>query len=232
MTGAPTPSPSSPDATRWTVVRDAAAGVPAAREEFARRYAPVVRSYLGARWRGAAAASDVDDAAQEVFVDCFRADGALDRALAARPARFRAFLYGVTRMTARRFERDRAARRLVAADGQSAVLDAAPSPAESLSRVFDRAWAGALLRRAAQRQEALAAGDEPALRRVALLRLRFREGRPVRDIAELWSVDAAWLHHQLATARDEFRRALADVVREEIGPEGVEAECARLVGHF
>lgn len=42
----------SSDSTRWTLIRDAAEGVPAARDEFARRYESVIRAYLGARWRG------------------------------------------------------------------------------------------------------------------------------------------------------------------------------------
>ena len=42
----------SADSTRWTVVRDAARGCAASRAEFARRYEPVIRAYLGARWRG------------------------------------------------------------------------------------------------------------------------------------------------------------------------------------
>jgi RNA polymerase sigma-70 factor (ECF subfamily) len=218
--------------TSWHLVRAAAEGRADTRDEFVRRYAAVVRAYLSARWRGSTLAAEVDDAAQDVFVDCFRRDGALGRASAARPARFRAFLYGVTRMTARRYERDRATRRRVVVDADSAALGAAPSPMESLSRVFDRAWAGSLLRRAARLQEETAGADESARRRVELLRLRFRDGRPIRDIAELWGVETAWLHHQYATARDEFRRALLDVVREEVGAERADRECARLVEHF
>ena len=218
--------------TSWHLVRAAADGRADARSEFVRRYAAIVRAYLSARWRGSPLAAEIDDAAQDVFVDCFRRDGALGRARTARPARFRAFLYGVTRMTARRYERDRAARRRVVVDAESGALESAPSPTESLSRVFDRAWAGSLLRRAAQRQERTAGADESARRRVELLRLRFREGRPIRDVAELWGVEPDWLHHQYATARDEFRRALEDVVRDEVGAERAVRECARLVEHF
>ena len=217
--------------TSWRVVASAAEGDDSGRARFVDRYGPVVRAYFGARWRGSPLAADVDDAAQEVFLDCFRRNGVLARTRSARPVRFRAFLYGVARMTARRIERDRAVRRRLVAGGESAI-EASPSPDESLSRVFDRAWASALLRRAAARQEERARGDEAATRRVELLRLRFREGRPIRDIASLWGVEAAWLHHQYAAARDEFRRALEDVVREEVGPDRAAAESARLLEHF
>ena len=37
--------------TCWTVIRGAVSGDEADREEFVRRYGPVVRAYLGARWR-------------------------------------------------------------------------------------------------------------------------------------------------------------------------------------
>lgn len=229
-TGAERPAPAGGDSS-WRVVAAAAEGDDAGRARFVERYGPVVRAYFGARWRGSPLAAEVDDAAQEVFLDCFRRNGVLARTRSVRPARFRAFLYGVARVTARRIERDRAARRRLVAGGESAI-EAAPSPDESLSRVFDRAWASALLRRAAGHQEERALGDEAAVRRVELLRLRFREGRPIRDIASLWNVDSAWLHHQYAVARDEFRRALEDIVREEVGPDRAAAESARLLEHF
>jgi RNA polymerase sigma-70 factor (ECF subfamily) len=51
-----------------------------------------------------------------------------------------------------------------------------------------------------------------ATRRVELLRLRFQSDTPIREIAKLWNVEADWLHHEYATARQEFRRALLRVV--------------------
>jgi hypothetical protein len=53
----------------WTVIRAAAAGSPAGREELACRYLGLVRAYLGARWRGSALNNDLKDAMQKVFVD-------------------------------------------------------------------------------------------------------------------------------------------------------------------
>ena len=111
---------------------------------------------------------------------------------------FRAFFLAVVRNVARRHE--------------GKHRPAAPLPEDhtdgdtSLSVAFDRAWA--LLKEAARVQAETATGDE----RVELLRLRFQEGLPNRTIAEKWSEDAATLHHEYATAREEFRAALRSVV--------------------
>jgi RNA polymerase sigma-70 factor (ECF subfamily) len=92
------------ESTCWTVIRAAAAGSTADRDELARRYLGVVRAYLSARWRGSHLRHDLDDAVQEVFVECFRQGGVLEAAGAGRVPGFRAFLYGVVRNIARRFE--------------------------------------------------------------------------------------------------------------------------------
>src|SRR5262249_44152402 len=92
------------ESTCWTVIRAAAAGSPPDREEMARRYVGVVRAYLTARWRNSGLLAECDDAVQEVFVECFRQGGVLEAAGAGRVPSFRAFLYGVIRNVARRFE--------------------------------------------------------------------------------------------------------------------------------
>lgn len=212
------------------MIRGAAEGRLADRDEFARRYEPVVRAYLAARWRDAGLLGEIDDTAQEVFLDCFRDGGALERAEPGRPGGFRAFLYGVVRNVALRAERERAKGGL--------PLDSsfdAPDAQRTLSDAFDRAWAQALLRQAARLMEerARAAGPD-ARRRVEILRLRFREDLPIREIARLWNADAARLHHEYATAREEFRAALRDVVAEhQPGPPGeAEREAERLIACF
>ena len=194
-----------PDATCWTLIYDAAGGDPAARERFARVYLPVVRAYLGARWRGLPQPPDVDDAAQDLFVECFRAGGLLEKADADRPGGFRAFLLGAARNVARRPEaRRRPAEPL---PGELPADDTGPEQA------FDRAWARALLREAVGVQQASAErAGTAAIRRVQLLRLRFHDGLPIRDIARRWGEDPARVHHEYATARDEFRAALRQVI--------------------
>ena len=219
------------DSTCWTLLRDAAAGGEASRAEFAARYAPVVRAYLAVRWRGTKLLQELDDTVQEVFIECLRDGGLLDRARADRPGGFRAFLYGAVRNVALRAEARRA-RQLAHEPVDLLELRGLAGREEALSRVYDRAWARAVVREAAERQSVLAAqrGDA-ALRRVELLQLRFHEGMPIREIARLWGLDAASLHHEYARARQEFRSALRDVIESQHpeSPEDVDRECAQLI---
>jgi RNA polymerase sigma factor (sigma-70 family) len=219
------------DSTCWTLLRDAAAGGEVPRAEFAARYAPVVRAYLAARWRGSDRLNELDDAVQDVFVECLRDGGLLERASADRPGGFRAFLYGAVRNVALRAE-ERRARRLARDAGDAVDVEAIPGREGSLSRVFDRAWAKAVVREAADRQAALAARrDLAAVRRVELLRLRFHEEMPIREIARLWGTEAAPMHHEYARARQEFLSALRDVIADHHPgtADEVDRECAQLL---
>ncbi len=193
------------DATCWTLIHAAADGDQPARERFARLYQPIARGYLVNRWQRSLLQSKLDDAVQDVFVECFKTDGVLDKVAQSQPEGFRAFFHGVLRNIARRHEeKHRPA---------IPLPDDQPADETSLSRAFDKAWARALLKEAAQVQaEAAAESGERAVRRVELLRLRFQEGMPIRDIAAKWNEDAAKLHHEFAIARDEFRIALRKVV--------------------
>ncbi|MBN2489659.1 MAG: sigma-70 family RNA polymerase sigma factor, partial [Planctomycetes bacterium] len=92
------------ETTCWTVIQGAARGRAEDREEFALRYAPVLRSYLQGRWGDSPLAAHLDDAVQDVFVECFKESGVLDRADRIGQGSFRRFLYGVVRNVARRFE--------------------------------------------------------------------------------------------------------------------------------
>jgi RNA polymerase sigma-70 factor (ECF subfamily) len=219
------------ESTCWSLIHGAAAGDADDRAGFARRYAPVVRAYLAARWRGSPHVQDLDDVLQEVFVACFEPGGVLSRAEPDRPGGFRAYLYGVVRNVARRVE----ARRVRGRENQPPSdpgLEQFPADDESLSRVFDRAWAEALLREAARRQAELAErGGPAAVRRVDLLRLRFHDGLPIRDIAARWGEDPAVLHREYAKARREFRDALRDVVafHQHGAPDVIDRACADLL---
>jgi RNA polymerase sigma factor (sigma-70 family) len=213
--------------TCWTLVHNAAQGDYSSRAEFSSRYAPVVRSYLSARWRGSAHFSDADDAVQEVLLECIRQGGLLERAQAGRPGGFRAFLFGAVRNIALRFE-NREGRRRAIGDIDLANV---PDRDDALSKIFDRALARSIMCEAAERQIALAASREDALQRVDLLKLRFQEGLPIREIATLWGVDAEHLHRQYARARKEFHAALRDVVASHVAtnPGEVDARCAELL---
>jgi RNA polymerase sigma-70 factor (ECF subfamily) len=213
------------ESTCWTVIRAAAAGNPADREELARRYLGIIRAYLAARWRGSAVLAELGDAVQEVFVECFRHGGALEAVGAGRVPSFRAYLYGVVRNVARRFETP-------TAHTVGPLPDEIGADEVSQSRLFDRAWAKAIMAEAAQlqRHRAMERGTE-AVRRVELLQLRFQENLPIRAIAERWGIDAATLHHAYALARKEFRAALLEVLafHSPSGPEALEREAGDLL---
>jgi RNA polymerase sigma-70 factor (ECF subfamily) len=217
------------ESTCWTVIEAAAGGSAPDREAFAVRYAAVVRAYLVARWRGSPHLADVEDAVQEVFVECFKRGGVLDRAERGRG--FRPFLYGVVRNVALRVETARG-RRKEHQPAESGELERVPAGEESLACAFDRAWAKAVLRDAAGQMERQAQGaGAAAVRRVELLRLRFHEGLPIRAIAARWQADTAALHHEYARAREEFRAALQEVVAfyHPGTAAEVERECADLL---
>jgi DNA-directed RNA polymerase specialized sigma24 family protein len=170
---------------------------------------------------------ELDDAVQDVFVECLRTGGGLEKARADRRGGFRAFLYGLVRNVARRLEGRRSSRDQ--ADVDPDVLEA---DEDSLSRVFDRAWAKGVMREAAERQAEIAATRGPeAKRRLDLLRLRFQDDLPIREIARLWQEDAATLHRDYAKAREEFRSALMDVLATHIPARGpaLERECSDLL---
>lgn len=191
--------------TCWTLIRDATAGIEAARERFVRLYEPVVRAYLAKRWRDGSAAADISDATQDVFLALLQPGGALDKFDGAQGNGFRAYLFGIVRNVALRYD---AKRRPITELPADLVDDET-----GLAEAFDRAWAKSILREAARVQEenAIAQGSR-AMRRVELLKLRFHEGLPIRAIATQWKTDPAALHHEYAVARDEFRAALRVVV--------------------
>ncbi len=214
--------------TCWSLIDRAAAGDGAAGSRFAQAYLDVVRAFFGARWRGSPRAASVEDAVQEVFLDLFRSGGALQKVDRERGANFRSFLFGVAHRVALRHE-ERAARQAGAV-----ALDSSVSSADtSVSRVFDRHWARAMIARAVERQRRQAAASGArAERRVELLRQRFQEGLPIREIAAAWGEDPAHVHREYAKARDEFKQALRAEVGEHLtGPPGaVDRECRMLLG--
>lgn len=202
------------DTTSWTLIRSAACGDETARAEFARRYLPAIRAYLHARWGRRLSPDEIEDSVQEVFLECFKDEGVLDRAPTIRNHGFRSFLYGVARHVALRAE-ERRARRLDRPGAETFYGSERIADDTSLSKVFDRAWAHSIMREAGELQAGRAhRAGKAALRRVELLRLRFQENLDIRDVAKLWKTDAATLHHQYALARKEFERALRDVVSE------------------
>jgi len=205
-------TPSRGQETCWTLIHAAAAGSQADRALFARRYLPIVRSYLAVRWQDSPRRVHVDDAAQEVFLECFREQGVLAKADPHRPGGFRRFLLGVVRNVAARVEK-RSARRRARRDSGSFHPERMPSDDKRPSQVFERAWAQAIMEQALQLQERRAAkADDASRQRIELLRLRFEEGLPIREIAARWGQDPPAVHGAYRKAREEFKECLQRVV--------------------
>jgi len=200
------------ESTCWTLIQGAARGVKEDVESFIRLYAPVVRSYLSARWQASAQRSFLEDAVQEVFLECIKEGGVLDRAGPDSLGSFRAFLLGVVRNISLRFESRNVRKKEVQPPTQFDP-DLMTAEEERLSVVFDRAWALALLREATTRQaERAKILGKDAEKRVELLRLRFQEGKTLRDIAVVWDKDHGSVKRQNARALKEFEEALREVV--------------------
>jgi len=199
------------ESTCWTLVRGAAAGNLADRDEFARRYAPVIQAYVAARWRLPVQDERVTEAVQEVFLQCFKEGGALEKVDDSRAGGFRAYLYGVTRNVTRTFENRRARRRGRSPDGT-------PSPEEleareaTLSSVFDRAWARMVTREARDLMLVWAGRDANARRRLDILKARYEEDIPPRDIASRLELPPLKVYQVLTQARKEFRAALLQIM--------------------
>lgn len=199
------------DTTCWDLIKAAAAGDLAQRERFVKWYQTPIRAYLIARWRGSRYMDLIDDAVQEVFAECFRSEGPLQRIDPAQGG-FRAYLYGIVRNVARQCERKLINTREQNVEGEMMLAELAQDEVV-LSGIFDRAWAFSVMKQAAdlQRQQAQVTGVE-ALKRVELLQLRFHEEMPIRDIASRWGMDPAKVHREYAKARAEFRSALFEVI--------------------
>ena len=90
--------------TAWEMITAAAAGSASARDQFALRYGVFIRQQLAARWQRTALLEQLDDAQQEVFVECLKPQGVLARADASAPEGFRALLGAVVRNVALRIE--------------------------------------------------------------------------------------------------------------------------------
>ncbi len=209
--------------TCWTVVHGAAGGDPASRAAFAERYGRVVAAYLAARWKLPVDHGDVTDTVQDVFMECFKLAGPLERADSDRPGGFRAFLHGITRNVARRAERKGGMLRhgLRVADLD---LDQIEHAGPTLSAVFDRAWAQNLVRQAMGLIMERAERDGGAAKEAAtFLRQRHLENLAPKDIAERHGVPVSRVYQSLKDMRTAFRSAVIDTLAHD-HPEDSRAE--------
>ncbi len=198
--------------TSWTIIESAARGSAEARERFAELYGAAVKAYFCKRWEGSPRISSVEDAVQEVFVACFKPGGVLDRVDRNRAGGFRAYFYGAARKTALHLERalDQNEKHHTASDFDT---DRMRADEASLSQVFDRAWAQSIVQEAVflYRERAQGMGGRE-MQRVEILRLRFDEELPVREIAAQLGLAPELVHKEYARARRGYRAVLEDVV--------------------
>lgn len=222
-----------PDHTHWSLVLGAACGDPQRRESFAETYAPVIRSYFAARWRLPADHERVADAVQEVFLQCFKEGGALQRVDPERSGGFRAYLYGVASKVSLMQERSRARRRR-SEHGESAVdLDRVARADATLSQVFDRAWAAMIAREARRRLAQRATDDVRMAERFRCLELQYAQELPPREIAVRLGLPAQRVYERLREARLAYRAALFEVLGEECSTSSrseLERVCREMVG--
>ena len=209
--------------------KDAAIAREVFREEFGANYLPLVRGYLRHRWGGWPIAREIDDAVQDVFMECFRADGVLQSAKQDQGS-FQAYLQATTRNVARRYE-ERVGTRRDRSQAESTFLREQVSREASLSVYFDRSWAQEMMSQAGVSMKRRAGElGEDALRRYELLQLRFQEDVPIREVAKRWGVPDRQVHDAYATARREFYRCLREVVAlHGAAAHALDAECEKLI---
>jgi hypothetical protein len=65
---------------------------------------------------------------------------------------------------------------------------------------------------------------EAAVQRAEILRLRFREGMPIREIVSAWNADSTYIHNQYSQARKEFKKVLMEILALEYSHAGKELE--------
>lgn len=208
------------------MILGAAAGSPPHRETFGRRYAPAICAYLAARWHLAPDSDSVQDACQDVMVECFKAGGALSRADATYRGGFRAYLYGIVRNVALMAER-RFARRREVDLGANFDPDAIGSDEPTLSLAFDRAFAIAVTREARELMARRSVRSPVAEQRYRALALQFENGQAPRDLAVAMALPVERVYELLKEARREYREALLDVMG-TLHPDSDRAEIERL----
>lgn len=214
------------------MILGAAGGDQERRETFSRLYAPVIRSYFAARWRLPSDHEDVVDATQDVFVQFFKDDGALQRVDPECSGGFRAYLYGVAHNVSLMAERKFARRKR--SENTESVVDLATVPRSdaTLSQVFDKAWAKAVARDARRRLAERSTTDTRASERFRCLELRYSAGLAPKEIADKIELTVNDVYERLREARKAYRLALFEVVAEQ-NPSASRAEleglCRELV---
>ena len=165
-----------------------------------------MRQVLHARWRGRHV-DVVEDAVQEALFECLRPGGALAR-FDPRRGELGTYLDGVVRNVASRFERREG--RFMARHGGVADLAEVPGDGEPAARLGRERTRNLVQAEIASLDREMAL---PGHSFGELIRLHFREGMPVRQIAALWHVLPARVHELRRAACHRLRRRLARLGR-------------------
>ncbi|MCA8957644.1 MAG: sigma-70 family RNA polymerase sigma factor [Planctomycetes bacterium] len=197
----------------WRMIAAAAAGDPEARAAFVEAFQPTIRAALERDLKGHLGQPDViDDLVQEVFVECFKQGGALQRADPTRD--FKSFLLGIVANIRRRAWEVHTRRRLEQ-EGEPHEL-----PDDSgVSVTLDRRYAKELFRAALEhvKQRAVSARGRSFNAHDLLIR-RYRDDEAPRAIAASIRSDggectAKQVSDAAGKAKDEFRDALETELR-------------------
>ena len=205
--------------TPWTLVLQAARGSVTSRDEFSRRYRPLITGLLAARWRLSSAHEDVVEATQQVFLVLFSRSGPLEKLDRGRGRRFRSYLYGVVWRVAATIERGKRPTEPLDPEGVDDFV-------ESTNEVLDRVWAKHVVREALDLTARRAGGD------AQVLRLRYERNLRPSEIAEATSRAVRDVYRALRRSRREFRAALVEVVScydEHAGHDEVLEQCRELL---
>ena len=216
--------------THWSLIARAAAGNPLDRDSFVERYAPIVRVFLCARWRLPIDHEAIADATQDVFLQCFRDEGLLDRAARGAVSGFKGYLLGATRnvalMTERRLARERAR-----GSGTEIRFDDVEASTATQSEEFDRAWARMISREARRLLASRSDHSELTIERWHILALRYEEGLATKAIAERLMIPVERVHERLKQGRKEFGACVMEVMA-ELHPDDNRAQLERRCGEL
>lgn len=198
----------------WQLARAAATGDEEARTQFWNRHVRAVHLWLWFRWRHSSLRGFVDDATQEVFLECFRPGGALAHLEVDKAAHgVVAFLRGVVRNVAHRLERTQQ-RQLAHRRQLREAMPMQPANGDDAAERIDTAWQHGQVAAALSRLDREEAGASPHSLR-AFLKAHFEDGLPVHTIAAAWQMKPEHVHELRRRACRRFRDCLLRVMRED-----------------
>lgn len=197
--------------TSWNLVGLAGTDTDLARREFALRYEKFVRRVLAKRWLGTMFRHDFDDAVQDVFIECFKPGGVIEKADPSRGGSFRSLLYQVAFHVAARFERSR--RQQLIREQEGELLSDFPDTDLSGYEAVTREEVTDLVREALRR---MVQHHDPDVRsRGQLLERHTCDNERINVMADGDPELAKRLHREHSKAKLEWKQFLVEVAQSE-----------------